>query len=428
MQARPSARSQISLSAEAQIADVRGRAGGAPNLRLNTWLFIGLILAGQVVLIAGLLWQRARRQMAEARLGQSERRYRQVANAALVGVWECNLKTGATYVDPQLNHLLGYEEQKVGDHLEAWRPLVHADDREAVEKLARMAMSGALPVFELKLRMLHREGNVRWFLARGQIAERNGDKAVQISGTYTDVTQHNLEQHSLRKSEARAHALAGKLISAQEAERTRIARELHDNASQRIAMLSIGLGMVMRDLAGTSTSQLRTELRRLQDHATALGDQIRHFSHELHPGVLQRAGLIAALSEHCAEVAEQHGLYVDFHSSELGTISTDAALCLYRVAQETLHNIAKHAHATRVDVDLKRGHGGLELSISDDGRGFDPAKLPMASGLGLISLEERVRLLDGSLTIDADVDKGTRVRVQLPEEGEGHAAHPIAAR
>jgi PAS domain S-box-containing protein len=400
-------------------------------VHLNVWLIVAAfaLFLLQVALIAGLLAQNVRRRKVEEQLRRSERRYRLATAAGLVGVWDLNLETGELSVDPRVKQLLGYEDHEVANFVDNWRQLVHPDDRATIEKTARMYLSGALPAFEVEHRMLHRDGSVRWFLTHGTIAEWRGSKPVQMAGTETDVTQHKLEQQALRESEARAHALAGRLISAQEAERTRIARELHDNASQRVAVLSIGLGMVMRDLAGTPPG-LRNDLQRLQDHAARLGDHIRVFSHELHPGVLQRAGLIAALREHCAEVAEQHSLYIDFHANEVNPIATDSALCLYRAAQETLHNIAKHAHATRVDVGLRRDEGALELTIADDGIGFDPAKLRTDGGLGLISLEERVRLLDGTLTLEAGVNKGTRVRVRLPdkEQGEKDAAHSAAPR
>jgi PAS domain S-box-containing protein len=403
-------------------------AGGTPHL--IAWLIVAVfaLLIGQAIVLAVLLRQSVRRRQVEARLAQAERRGRLIANVAAVGVWECDLKTGIGHADWQLNHLLGYEAEDLPNRLENWRQLVHPDDREAVERLARMSMQGELSNFELEHRMLHRNGTVRWFRSRAEIVERNGDRPLKIAGSCMDVTQHTLEQNAFRDSEARAHALAGKLISVQEVERTRIARELHDNTGQRVAMLSIGLGMMMRDLDGASSQRLRAELKRLQDHATALGDEVRHFSHQLHPGVLQHAGLVAALSEHCAEVAVQHGLHIDFNATEIGAISTHTALCLYRVAQETLHNIAKHAQATRVHVDLTRDEDGLKLSISDDGRGFDPAQAQMAGGLGLISLEERVRLLVGTLTIEPNVERGTRVRVQLPEEGEDHASRQAVAR
>jgi PAS domain S-box-containing protein len=385
------------------------------------------LLVLQASVIVGLLMQRERRRTADEQVRQNERRYRLATDAAHVGVWEWNPATDEIYVDRQLKRMLGYEDHELGNKADGWRDLVHPDDREAVEMFGRMHLSGALPVFELEHRMMHKDGSVRWFLAHGAISEWKGAEPVKMIGTSTDITQHKADQQALLASEARAHALVGKLMSAQETERRRIARELHDDASQQVALLSIGLAMILRQLDGASP-QLRGELKRLQDQTTRLGDQIRHFSHALHPSVLQRGGLIAALREHCTEVGEQHGLYVDFHASEVEAISSETALCLYRIAQETFHNIGKHAHATRVEVELKRAGEEIELTIADDGLGFDSAKLAMAGGLGLISLDERVRYFNGTLSIEANVNRGTRVRVRLPEGGGHDAASSSAAR
>ena len=203
-------------------------------------------------------------------------------------------------------------------------------------------------------------------------------------------------------------------MSEQDAERARIARDLHDDASQELAALSIGLGMVRRRLVEDPASA-DAALKNLQERAVDVGEQIRRFAHELHPGVLQRAGLPAALRSQCAEFSEQHRLAVDLRTDvERDDISPTIAVCLYRVAQEAFHNIAKHAAARRVDVALSRTAGGVALAVIDDGRGFDPESLERQNGLGLVSLDERVRLLGGTLTVDSHPDRGTTVRVQVP--------------
>jgi two-component system sensor histidine kinase UhpB len=374
-----------------------------------------VVVIGQGALIVLLIVQRARRRTAEER-------YRLAASSGLTGVWDWNLETNEIYVDPQLKQLLGFEDHEIPNHLDHWGQRVHPDDREAVQLMVQMHLGGALPVFELEHRMLHKDGSIRWFLARGAAVRRNGFKPVQMVGTDCDITDRKRSEEALKASQARAHELAGRLISAQETERTRIARELHDDASQRIAALSIGLGMLKRDVV-KQRPDLGTELRRLQDLTVTLADQVRHFSHELHPAVLQRAGLIAALKEHCSEFAEQTDLRIDFQSEGVERVSGEAALCLYRVAQEALHNIGKHAHATHVAVELKRSGTHLELTIADDGLGIDMGQTPRATGLGLISLDERVRFLNGTLTVKSRNEGGTIVSARLPEQGERYATH-----
>ena len=227
-------------------------------------------------------------------------------------------------------------------------------------------------------------------------------------------------QDSLRRSNAQIQSLAGRLITAQEAERTRIARELHDDVNQQLAALSISLSGLKRRLP-SEAAEAQQEVARLQQQTIALSEAIRHLSHELHPGVLQHAGLVAALQGDCAEFGSQHGIDVTFHADAgLEEIPADVALCLYRVAQEALHNMARHAGARQAEVALTRSDDILELRIADDGQGFDLAAARRRGGLGLISIDERVRLVQGGVQIVTEPRRGTELRVRVPlHAGEG---------
>jgi signal transduction histidine kinase len=218
----------------------------------------------------------------------------------------------------------------------------------------------------------------------------------------------------LQASYERIQDLAGKLIAAQEAERSRIARELHDDVNQQVAGVSIALSHLKRRVHDGGTAAVQEELTRLQQRTIDLAHVIRSLSHELHPGVLQHAGLVAALQGHCAEFGRQHALAVTLSADDLGAIPPDVALCLYRVAQEALHNIAAHAGARQAHVALRRTAGGLELTITDDGQGFDLAEAQSRGGLGLISLDERVRLVGGSVRINTQLQHGTELQVEIP--------------
>jgi PAS domain S-box-containing protein len=223
---------------------------------------------------------------------------------------------------------------------------------------------------------------------------------------------------ALRASYARIRDLAGGLITAQEAERSRIAGDLHDDVNQQLAGLSIALSHVKRQLQNGGDATVQDEITRLQQRTSDLADVIRNLSHELHPGVLQHAGLSAALKGHCAEFGRQHAIEVTLSTAGgLDGIPQDVALCLYRVAQEALHNTAAHADARKAHVTLSCTEDELELVIADDGQGFDLAEAQGRGGLGLISLEERVRLVEGSLTINTEPQRGTEVRVRVPLRG-----------
>ena len=262
-----------------------------------------------------------------------------------------------------------------------------------------LSVGGAFGIYAWRVSSLQRQQRA----LEAEIVERKqAEKALRTS------------QDSLRHSNAQIQGLAGRLITAQEAERTRIARELHDDISQQLAALSIACSGLKRRLP-SEAAEAQQEVARLQQQTIALSEAIRHLSHKLHPGVLQHAGLVAALQGHCAEFGSQHGIDVTFSADAgLEEIPADVALCLYRVAQEALHNIAQHAGARRAEVALTRSDDLLELRIADDGQGFDLAAARRRGGLGLISLDERVRLVQGRVRIVTEPRRGTELQVQVP--------------
>ena len=237
-----------------------------------------------------------------------------------------------------------------------------------------------------------------------------GDTVVSMM---RDITERKEAEEALQASYAQIRDLSGRLITAEETERSRIARELHDNINQRIATLSLTLSLVKQHLP-KQAGGLCEELTRLQQLTNALANEIRHLSHELHQGALPYLGLASALQSHCAEFASLHAISVTFHHDSPADIPPEQALCLYRIAQEALRNIATHAHARQVDVTLTGTDEDLELRIQDDGRGFDMSQTPPEAGLGLFSMEERVRLLRGRLSVESEPGKGTRLQAQLP--------------
>jgi signal transduction histidine kinase len=234
-------------------------------------------------------------------------------------------------------------------------------------------------------------------------------------------------ERTAHESATQIQTLAGRLITAQEEERRRIARELHDGVNQKLSALSIALSTLGHRPAARAAN-LTGELARLQARAGGLVDEIRHLSHELHPGVLQHrpGGRTAGL---LPEFEDEHGLSVTFRADEdLGVVPIDRALCLYRVAQEALGNVAKHAKARQVQVILARDKDDVMLTVADDGCGFDLTEARGRGGLGLISLDERARLVDGQVTIRTGPKGGTEVQVLVPIPESPDAAPDGPAR
>jgi two-component system sensor histidine kinase UhpB len=236
-----------------------------------------------------------------------------------------------------------------------------------------------------------------------------------------EIAERKDVEAALRGSFQQIQDLAGRLITAQEVERTRIARELHDDINQQLASLSIALSAIKRRLP-KAAREMSDEVASLQRRTAELVNAVRQLSHDLHPGVLQHAGLHAALEVRCAEFREQQGTKVVYQAhGDLTGIPPEVSLCLYRVVQEALGNIARHAHARAIEVSLTRTDVDLQLDIVDDGQGFDLAEARRSGGLGLLGMDERVRLIMGSVSIDTQPQCGTHLRAEVPLRGLEHA-------
>jgi signal transduction histidine kinase len=206
--------------------------------------------------------------------------------------------------------------------------------------------------------------------------------------------------------------LAGKLIAAQEEERKRVARDLHDDLGQKIASVGMHISAVKKTLAARS-EPIRRKLEAVEDEIDTLMNDLRELSHELYPTLLRRVGLEAALRSLCEEFSRSEEIDLLFSFPQpVVAIPENIALCLYRVAQEALRNIAKHARAKHIDVVISAADGQIDLRVSDDGRGFDREDMKL-QGLGINNMEERVRLCHGRFQITSELGLGTTVRVQI---------------
>jgi signal transduction histidine kinase/molybdopterin biosynthesis enzyme MoaB len=228
---------------------------------------------------------------------------------------------------------------------------------------------------------------------------------------------------ALRASNDRARTLAGRLIVAQEAERTRLARDLHDDACQQIAGLSVELSRLKHDRAAADR-ELQTALVRLQQRSAALAENLRLMSHQLHPSVLQQVGLVAALESHRLETSRLHSVTMELDiAGEVEPLDQASRLAVFRIAQEAVRNAVVHGRASRVAMSLERTNSHLALSIRDDGTGFDVEAARRGGGLGLVSIEERARLIKGSLSVVSQPGSGTVIDVIVPAPAAASTLH-----
>jgi signal transduction histidine kinase len=208
--------------------------------------------------------------------------------------------------------------------------------------------------------------------------------------------------------------LSGLLINAQEKERSRIATELHDDFSQRIALLSLGLENAADELPDSSVT-VKRQLQKLFDSASELGADIHTVSHRLHSSTLESLGLVPGVSALCKEFTDRYGIEIDFFADNIPRrIHQDVALCLFRIIQEGLQNLKKHSGVAKAQVKLWMAGDKILMSVCDKGRGFDLKAITNKPGLGIRSMEERVRLLGGRFEIHTEPTKGTRIEACVP--------------
>jgi signal transduction histidine kinase len=222
-------------------------------------------------------------------------------------------------------------------------------------------------------------------------------------------------QHELQQSRADLRALAGQLLTAQEADRRRISRDLHDDINQRLAMLSMDLRRIEKD-PSKDPEPLRDGIRRVSDGLAAVSDDVRQMAYRFHPSILDDLGLLKAVRRLVNEFSDRTGIQCSYvYKDPVGILSPDVTICIYRVVQECLSNISRHAQASQVEVELMCEDDVVSLSVRDDGVGFEAGhEAQMGGHLGLLSMKERVRMAKGTLDVESAPLHGTQIRVDIP--------------
>lgn len=232
-------------------------------------------------------------------------------------------------------------------------------------------------------------------------------------GTVAGVLETNNDITDRKRNERALEDLAGRLIYAQEDERSRIGRELHDHVSQRLGILAINIDQLRMD--PDTPEALAPALADLRQQTGEITEDIHGLSHRLHSTMLDHLGVIPALQRLVDECGQRYAIPITFtHVPLPAPLSSDVALCLFRVAEEGLANIAKHSRARAARVEVTVDDGGVRLRVADQGVGFDPGRLDSRPGLGFVSMRERLRLVQGTVRVQSAPDQGTTVDVWVP--------------
>src|SRR5688572_19407683 len=353
------------------------------------------------------------RQSAPARKKQADR-LQQLLSATHVFPWEADFTSGSiTFLGDQAVNMLGYAVEDW--YLPGfWRSHLHTNDRDST--IAKFVEnSKTLDNFEVEFRIIARDNTVVWLHNLISVVRVDGEPRTLL-GFAIDVTES-------KEFEAVLKDLSSRLINAQEEERRRVARELHDDLNQRMAILSIELEQLGKT---NRVAKLNTRLQSIQTKAQQISADIHQLSYKLHPSKLDHLGLAAAIKGLCQELSSAGKLDVEFAQSGFpANLPEDVTLCVYRIAQEALRNCVKHSHALEARVSLENTGKEILLTVADAGRGFDPDSDAMTKGLGFTSMQDRLRIVSGKLQVHTKPNVGTRIEVAVPIalEGESRASN-----
>ena len=343
------------------------------------------------------------RKRSEEALRESEERFRLAAQAAKMYAYGWDVPTDKVVRSEEYVNVLSYQEKELTR--QQILATIHPDDRAlfigSVDQLTPQNSTS-----QVNYRVLRPDGSVVWLekSAKGFFDEQG--TLQRMIGMVANITERKL-------AEAALASVSRRLIEAQEQERSRIARELHDDIGQRLALLAINLAQLQQ--SPPDSSELPSRIGELQKQTSELAADIQSLSHELHSSRLQYLGIAAAIKGFCREFGEQQKVEIDFKTHDLPVpLSPDISLCFFRVLQEALHNSTKHSGVRYFEVELWGTPDEIHLTVSDSGAGFDIDAAKASRGLGLISMEERLKILNGTLSIESQPKRGTTIHARVP--------------
>ena len=377
------------------------------------WLIVGgiaLILL-EALLIGGLLWQRSELRKSEKAVRESEERFRLVANTAPVMIWMAGPDRLCNYVNKTWLDFTGRPlEAELGDD---WAGGLHPDDSGRSLQTYTEAFDRR-ESFEMQYRLRRHDGEYRWVLDKGAPRFNSDGTFAGYIGSCIDITDRKLAEEAMS-------TIGRRLIEAQEEERTWIGRELHDDINQRLALLAVELGRCEQHIP--PANEFIAQILGAQHRIMQIAQDVQRLSHRLHSSKLEYLGLATASNSFCREMSEQSKVEVQFTQTGIPrSLPKEISLCLFRVLQEALQNAVKHSGDRRFTVDLRGTEEAVELTVGDTGRGFEEQEAFTRSGLGLISMRERIQMVRGEFEVKSKPGAGTKIWARVPIQAQSFRA------
>ena len=373
-------------------------------------------VASQLAIGANILGAMLERRYAQEAKEESEKRFRSLFAQASVGIALETLEGKILEVNPAFCAMLGYSPSEMRE-LRCER-ISHPDDELVERPMFEELRQGLRSSYTIEKRFFRKDGSQMWGQVSVSLLNLQADSFPLVLGMVTDCTAQKTAEDSLKQRDQELQRLAGHLIEAQEEERRRISRELHDDIGQRVALLACELD---RQRLSRHNSAEESEDGSVRAELEAIATDIHKLSHELHSSSLQFGGLKIALKDLCRKYAQMHRLEIDLRADHPeAKLPPDVALCLLRVAQESLANALKHSHSARIQVTLVQDGEKVQLVVRDFGQGFDPAA--QRGGIGLTSMRERLRLCGGVLHVKSSPNEGTEIAAEVPAPAKVAAA------
>jgi two-component system sensor histidine kinase UhpB len=359
------------------------------------------------------------REMAINQLAESEDRLILALQAVNDGLWDWNIQDNSVYFSPQCATMLGYHPDDLDPDFTSLINLIHPEDLNRFEDQVNDHLDDRLSDLEIELRLKCRSETREWLwvLLRGRVIERTPDGTpLRAVGTNTNIHARKQAEECLQQSEESVRYLSQQLIKTSEIEKKRLAQELHDDFGQMVTAFKMGVEMIRK--LDTANQTLDFHCARLLEMGNQMGSSLRNICDDLRPSMLDDLGLTRTLEWLINQFSLQHPeIQIRIEQPELQMrLPSEVELICYRIAQESLHNISKHAAPDNVRVTLNVDTARLLLTVTDDGCGFDPARRIVNKhwGIGLLGIHERAAAIDGSATIESTPGQGSVISVQLP--------------